>query len=125
MEAALASLAAEAEDAIHLGYNILIVSDRKVAADLMPIPALLATAAVHQHLVRKGLRTSTGLVVETGIGARGPSLRAPRRLWRRGDSSVSRAGDARRARLDQRRRVLRRRMRRSISSRRSTRDCTR
>ena len=32
----------------------------------MPIPALLATAAVHQHLVRKGLRTSTGLVVETG-----------------------------------------------------------
>ena len=51
---------------IHLGYNILIVSDRKVSAELMPIPALLATAAVHQHLVRKGLRTSTGLVVETG-----------------------------------------------------------
>ncbi len=66
MEAALASLCAQAEDAIHLGYNILIVSDRKVSADLMPIPALLATAAVHQHLVRKGLRTSTGLVVETG-----------------------------------------------------------
>ena len=66
MEAALASLSAEAEDAIHLGYNILIVSDRKVSAELMPIPALLATAAVHQHLVRKGLRTSTGLVVETG-----------------------------------------------------------
>ena len=66
MEAALASLSAAAEDAIHLGYNILIVSDRKVSADLLPIPALLATAAVHQHLVRKGLRTSTGLVVETG-----------------------------------------------------------
>ncbi len=66
MEAALASLCAQAEDAIHLGYNILIVSDRKVSAELMPIPALLATAAVHQHLVRKGLRTSTGLVVETG-----------------------------------------------------------
>ncbi len=66
MEAALASLCAEAEDAIHLGYNILIVSDRKVSAELMPVPALLATAAVHQHLVRKGLRTSTGLVVETG-----------------------------------------------------------
>ena len=57
MEAALASLCAEAEDAIHLGYNILIVSDRKVSAALLPIPALLATAAVHQHLVRKGLRT--------------------------------------------------------------------
>src|SRR5262249_47650882 len=66
MEAGLASLCARAEDAIHLGYNILIVSDRKVSAQLMPIPALLATAAVHQHLVRKGLRTSTGLVVETG-----------------------------------------------------------
>jgi len=66
MEAAIASLCAEAEDAIHLGSNILIVSDRKVSADLLPIPALLATAAVHQHLVRKGLRTSTGLVVETG-----------------------------------------------------------
>jgi glutamate synthase domain-containing protein 2/glutamate synthase domain-containing protein 1/glutamate synthase domain-containing protein 3 len=66
MEAAIASLCAEAEDAIHLGYNILIVSDRKVAAELLPVPALLATAAVHQHLVRKGLRTSTGLVVETG-----------------------------------------------------------
>src|SRR5438094_1267046 len=66
MEAALASLCAHAEDAIKLGYNILIISDRKVSAQLMPIPALLATAAVHQHLVRKGLRTSTGLVVETG-----------------------------------------------------------
>jgi glutamate synthase domain-containing protein 2/glutamate synthase domain-containing protein 1/glutamate synthase domain-containing protein 3 len=66
MEAALASISAAAEDAINLGYNILVVSDRKVSAELMPIPALLATAAVHQHLVRKGLRTSTGLVVETG-----------------------------------------------------------
>jgi glutamate synthase (NADPH) large chain len=66
MEAALASLCAHAEDAIHLGYNILIISDRKVSAELMPIPALLATAAVHQHLVRNGLRTSAGLVVETG-----------------------------------------------------------
>jgi glutamate synthase (NADPH/NADH) large chain len=66
MEAALASLCAHAEDATRLGYNILIVSDRKLSAELMPIPALLATAAVHQHLVRKGLRTSTGLVVESG-----------------------------------------------------------
>src|SRR5271155_237172 len=66
MEAALASLCAHAEDATRQGYNILIVSDRKVSSELMPIPALLATAAVHQHLVRKGLRTSTGLVVETG-----------------------------------------------------------
>ncbi|HET8876178.1 MAG TPA: glutamate synthase-related protein, partial [Casimicrobiaceae bacterium] len=66
MEAALASLAAHAEDAIHQGYNILILSDRMIGADMLPIPALLATAAVHEHLVKKGLRTSTGLVVETG-----------------------------------------------------------
>ena len=66
MEAALASLAAEAEDAVRLGYNVLVVSDRRVSAELLPVPALLATAAVHQHLVRNGLRTSTGLVVETG-----------------------------------------------------------
>ena len=66
MEAALASLCAEAEDAVNLGYNILIVSDRKVSAELMPVPALLATAAVHQHLVRIGKRTAAGLVVETG-----------------------------------------------------------
>ena len=37
-----------------------------VDADQLPIPALLATSAIHQHLVSKGLRTSTGLVVETG-----------------------------------------------------------
>ena len=66
IEARLASLAAEAEDAVRSGYNILIVSDRKVDADNVPIPALLATSAVHQHLVNRGLRTATGLVVETG-----------------------------------------------------------
>ena len=66
MEAALASLAAHAEDAIHQGFNIIVLSDRTVAADRLPIPALLATAAVHEHLVKQGLRTSTGLVVETG-----------------------------------------------------------
>ncbi len=66
MEAALASLAAHAEDAITQGYNIIVLSDRAVSPSLLPIPALLATAAVHEHLVKKGMRTSTGLVVETG-----------------------------------------------------------
>jgi glutamate synthase (NADPH/NADH) large chain len=66
IEARLASLAAEAEDAVRSGANILIVSDRHIDADNLAIPALLATSAVHQHLVRNGLRTSTGLVVETG-----------------------------------------------------------
>lgn len=66
IEARLASLAAEAVDAVRQGANILIISDRKMGKDALAIPALLATSAVHQHLVKKGLRTSTGLVVETG-----------------------------------------------------------
>ncbi len=66
VEARLASLCAEAEDVVHQGYNILIVSDRKVDAEHVAIPALLALSAIHQHLVTKGLRTRTGLVVETG-----------------------------------------------------------
>src|SRR5262249_47210138 len=47
-------------------HNILILSDRAVSAERVPIPALLATSAVHHHLIRQGLRTSTGIVVETG-----------------------------------------------------------
>ena len=66
IEARLASLCAEATDAVRSGFNILIVSDRQVDAQHMAIPALLATSAIHQHLVERGLRTSTGLVVETG-----------------------------------------------------------
>jgi len=66
VEAAVASLCAHAEDAIRNGINLLIVTDRKVSAERVAIPALLAVGAVHQHLVRAGLRTSTGLVVETG-----------------------------------------------------------
>ncbi|TAK92615.1 MAG: glutamate synthase subunit alpha [Burkholderiaceae bacterium] len=66
IEARLASLCAEAVDAVKSGYNILIVSDRKMDAGHVAIPALLATSAIHQHLVREGVRTSTGLVVETG-----------------------------------------------------------
>jgi glutamate synthase (NADPH/NADH) large chain len=63
---ALDWLCNEAEDAVVEGHNILILSDRAVSAEKVPIPALLATSAVHHHLIRKGLRTSTGLVVETG-----------------------------------------------------------
>jgi len=66
IEARLASLCAQAEDAVRSGYSILIVSDRKVDADHVAIPALLALSGIHQHLVGKGLRTSAGLVVETG-----------------------------------------------------------
>jgi glutamate synthase (NADPH/NADH) large chain len=66
MEPALAQLCADAEDAVRKGTNIIILTDRDVSVSLIPIPALLATAAVHHHLVRAGLRTRSGLVVETG-----------------------------------------------------------
>ena len=66
IEARLASLCAQAVDAVKSGHNILIISDRLMDAEQLAIPALLATSAIHQHLVSKGLRTSTGLVVETG-----------------------------------------------------------
>ncbi|NDP62658.1 glutamate synthase-related protein [Polaromonas sp.] len=66
VEAKLASLCAEAVDAIKTGKNILIVSDRALSATQVAIPALLALSAIHQHLVKEGLRTTAGLVVETG-----------------------------------------------------------
>jgi glutamate synthase (NADPH/NADH) large chain/glutamate synthase (ferredoxin) len=66
VEAKLASLCAEAVDAIKGGHNILIISDRGVNATQVAVPALLALSAIHQHLVREGLRTTAGLVVETG-----------------------------------------------------------
>ena len=66
MKTAMDALCAAAQDAVTQGFNILILSDAATSADRLPIPALLATAGVHHHLVREGLRTSTGLVVETG-----------------------------------------------------------
>ncbi|MES9873811.1 MAG: glutamate synthase large subunit, partial [Candidatus Sedimenticola sp. 6PFRAG7] len=66
MRDALAGLCNAAEKAVLDGYNILILSDRNVDADFVAIPALLATSAVHHHLIRKGLRTESGLVIETG-----------------------------------------------------------
>ncbi len=65
-ERAIAALCAAAEQAVAHGYNVLILSDRAVAQTQVAIPALLACASVHHHLVRAGLRTSTGLVVDTG-----------------------------------------------------------
>ncbi|MGQ3211207.1 glutamate synthase large subunit [Shinella sp.] len=62
----LTRLCERAEHAVNGGYNIIVLSDRQIGPDRVAIPALLATAAVHHHLIRKGLRTSVGLVVETG-----------------------------------------------------------
>ena len=66
LEPALVALCEAAQQAVQEGFNILILSDRGVSADRVPIPALLATSAVHHHLVQAGLRTESGLVVETG-----------------------------------------------------------
>ncbi|WP_406872505.1 glutamate synthase large subunit [Aminobacter sp. P9b] len=66
MAGAIERLCERAEAAVAGGYNIIILSDRQIGPDRIDIPTLLATAAVHHHLIRKGLRTSVGLVVESG-----------------------------------------------------------
>jgi len=66
MEQVLDELCARAESAVREGVNIIILSDRMVGSDRIPIPSLLACAAVHHHLIRTGLRTSVGLVIESG-----------------------------------------------------------
>jgi glutamate synthase (NADPH) large chain len=63
---AVAALCELAEQAVRDGINIVILSDRTAGSDRIPMPSLLACAAVHHHLIRKGLRTSVGLVVESG-----------------------------------------------------------
>ncbi len=66
MRGALQQLCDRAIETVQQGHNIIILSDRCLAVDRIAIPALLATAAVHHHLIRAGLRTEVGLVVETG-----------------------------------------------------------
>src|SRR6266481_3081579 len=66
LEQVLDKLCARAEAAVREGINIVILSDRMAGSDRIPMPALLACAAVHHHLIRTGLRTSVGLVVESG-----------------------------------------------------------
>jgi len=66
LENALEDLFAAAEKAIKDGATILILSDRGISSELAPIPALLATAGLHHHLIRAGLRGRCGLVLESG-----------------------------------------------------------
>jgi glutamate synthase (NADPH/NADH) large chain len=66
LQDALEALCREAEAAVKDGNHLLILSDRQLPRDRTPIPCLLAVAAVHRHLIRRGLRTSTGLIVESG-----------------------------------------------------------
>ncbi len=63
---AIEDLQRRASEAIAAGHNVIILSDRGVSRERAAIPSLLATAAVHHHLVRRGERTRCGLVVETG-----------------------------------------------------------
>ncbi|HSW52306.1 MAG TPA: glutamate synthase large subunit, partial [Sulfuricaulis sp.] len=63
---ALDQLCRQASDAIARGATFIILSDRGVDAQHMPMPALLATAGVHHHLVREGARVKVGLIVESG-----------------------------------------------------------
>ncbi len=66
LEKAVDALCVAAAKAVREGASILVLSDRGVDADHAPIPSLLATAAVHHHLIREGTRTQCGLVIETG-----------------------------------------------------------
>src|SRR3546814_16008332 len=66
MAAAVETLCRGAHQGERGDYNILILSDRATGPDRIAIPALLATSAVHHHLIREGERTETGIVVDTG-----------------------------------------------------------
>lgn len=66
MKEALGALHDQAEKAVKDGYNVLILSDRNIAKDRIAIPVLLVCSATHEFLVKTGLRTSTGLVIDTG-----------------------------------------------------------
>ena len=66
LKTALDRLCQQAAQAIDDGYPLIILSDRGVNSQWAPIPSLLATSAVHHHLIREGTRTKVGLVVESG-----------------------------------------------------------
>ncbi len=66
MQASLERICKDVDKALEEGVNILILSDRAISAERIAIPSLLATSAVHHHLVKNGNRTKAGLVVETG-----------------------------------------------------------
>ena len=66
LQAGLDRLCRYAVDAVEDGFEVLILSDRAIDSDHAPIPSLLATAAVHHHLIRKGYRGQVGIIVEAG-----------------------------------------------------------
>lgn len=66
LSAAVDRVCAEADKAIEDGYNIIVLSDWGLTAEMAPMPALLITAAVHHHLIKNGTRGKVGLIVESG-----------------------------------------------------------
>jgi glutamate synthase domain-containing protein 2/glutamate synthase domain-containing protein 1/glutamate synthase domain-containing protein 3 len=66
LRAALEELCRRAADAVEQGYTIIVLSDRGMSERTVPIPSLLATGAVHHHLIREGMRMRVGIVVESG-----------------------------------------------------------
>ncbi len=66
LEAAMQEICSTADRVIAGGVNLLILSDRGVDAENAPIPALLAVAGLHHHLIRKGTRTKVSLLLESG-----------------------------------------------------------
>ena len=66
LQKALTALLNRAEVLADQGYNLLLLSDRNLSAELAPIPALMAVAAVHHHLIRRNKRGRLGLILETG-----------------------------------------------------------
>ena len=88
--------APQADSAIAAGMNILILSDRGVNRDNAAIPALLAVAGLHHHLIREGTRTRVGLVLESGEPREVHHFCVAHRLRLRRDQSVPRLRDARR-----------------------------
>src|SRR5260221_8620820 len=66
LEKAMEDLFQKVNQAIHDGFNVVVLSDRGINKEWAPIPSLLAVAGVHHHLIREGTRTRVGLVLESG-----------------------------------------------------------
>jgi hypothetical protein len=81
-----------AEDAVHDGFEVLILCDRALDSEHANIPSLLATAAVHHHLIKKGLRGQVGIVVEAGDVWEVHHFRLFACIRCNGDQSLSRIG---------------------------------
>ena len=89
LEAAVERLVGEAATAAAAGADILVIGDRRVGPGRAPIPSLLAVAAVHHELVRRGLRTRASLVVDSGEPREVHHIAVPGRLRRRRRASLA------------------------------------